>query len=445
MLLQYVVSNFKSIGRPVEFSMFPIKESTDERFLKTIHTKYNGDWKVLRRGGFFGPNAAGKSSFIESVAFARAFVVNGQGSGKRIRIDQFRGDMEELDGISTFQFVFYLDEEIYEYGFSVDTLQVHEEWLMLLTKEGFAPLFTRVTDNRGKTEIDIEDNLASKDTQERNVAEVLKATIREEQKNQLFLYKLYDNGSPLAQNIVNWFKRLQVIFPYSTIRDLPLLMNDYAELRTYIKEMLRKMDTGVEDIITEREEIDLHDFAEKVQLPREILEELEEISNGSAQINGKYFSIEENERKRTVLLQQSFLHRLNGMTVPLDLDSESDGTKRLLDLLPILFSLRIGSPAIYFVDEIDRSLHTKLSRYFLTQFADECENGFSQIIFTAHDVNLISMDNFRQEEIWFVEKNQKGESRLRPLSDFDLKKGQDVLKGYLNGRFGAIPVIRGSL
>ena len=81
MLLRYIVSNFKSIGHPVEFSMFPTEESTDERFLKTITTKA-GEWKVLRRGGFFGPNASGKSSFIESIDFARDYIVDGQKSGK---------------------------------------------------------------------------------------------------------------------------------------------------------------------------------------------------------------------------------------------------------------------------------------------------------------------------------------------------------------------------
>ena len=81
MLLRYIVSNFKSIGHPIEFSMFPTEKSTDERFLKTITTKA-GEWKVLRRGGFFGPNASGKSSFIESIDFARDYIVAGQKSGK---------------------------------------------------------------------------------------------------------------------------------------------------------------------------------------------------------------------------------------------------------------------------------------------------------------------------------------------------------------------------
>ncbi len=155
MLLRYIVSNFKSIGHPLEFSMFPTEEVVDKRFLKVITTKA-GEWEMLQRSGFFGPNASGKSSFVESVDFARDYIVNGQKSGKGIKINQFRGELEELGGISSFQFMFYVDGEVYEYGFSLDRRQVHEEWLMQLTKKDFTPLFTRVTDDNGKTTIDIE-------------------------------------------------------------------------------------------------------------------------------------------------------------------------------------------------------------------------------------------------------------------------------------------------
>ena len=95
MLLKYIVSNFKSIGHPVEFSMFPTQENMDERFLKTINSKA-GDWKVLSRGGFFGPNASGKSSFIESLAFAKSFIINGRKSGKGTGVNQFKGQFESF-------------------------------------------------------------------------------------------------------------------------------------------------------------------------------------------------------------------------------------------------------------------------------------------------------------------------------------------------------------
>ena len=75
------------------------------------------------------------------------------------------------------------------------------------------------------------------------------------------------------------------------------------------------------------------------------------------------------------------------------------------------------------------------------------EEHKNQLIFTAHDVNLISLDELSQDEIWFIEKNKNGESCLKPFSDYtlndDTKSGYSTIKSYLAGRFGAVPVIRG--
>ncbi len=313
----------------------------------------------------------------------------------------------------------------------MDRSRVHEEWLMRLTKTGLAPLFTRVTDASGKTEIDIESRFARKDSKERMLAEILKESIQKNQKNQLFLYKMHDNGIKKAEKIVDWFRSLQIIFPETKVKALPIRMKADSELRTYIGDMLRKMGTGVFDISVASKEIDFHDFAEKLHVPQKIIEDIEDIRNGIVNFAGKYFIFAENKKNRTVLIQLKFSHNLNGKAVQFDIDEESDGTQRLLDLLPMLFAMKEDSHAIYFVDEIDRSLHTKLSQYFLAEFINCCEDTYNQIIFTAHDVNLINIDDFRQEEIWFIEKNNRGESCLRPLSDFNLQKGQDALKAYL--------------
>lgn len=441
MLLKCIVSNFKSIGHSVEFSMFPTASSTDERFLETIKTK-SGDWKVLRRGGFFGPNASGKSSFIEAVAFAKDFIINGKRSGKGTGINQFKGDFEDLNHISSFQFVFWLDEEVYEYGFSLDRRQVYEEWLMVLTEKEFAPVFTRVTDYAGKTEIDIESRLARKNSKGRRLAEALKEGMRENQKNQLFLYKLSDNGVKKAETIITWFQNLQIIFPESKVKGLPFRLQQDMDFKTFIAESLKKMDTGVFNLTVASNEIDFHDFAEKMDLPDKIIEEIEEIKSGIVSLNGKYFIFAEGKRSRTVMIQIKFEHYLNKKTLSFNMEEESAGTQRLLDLLPILFAVNKNSQMVYFVDEIDRSLHTKLSQYLLNEFIARSDKTGCQIIFTAHDVNLINLDNFRQEEIWFIEKNNLGESELRPLSDFHLQEGQDTLKAYLSGRFGAVPMIR---
>lgn len=110
----------------------------------------------------------------------------------------------------------------------------------------------------------------------------------------------------------------------------------------------------------------------------------------------------------------------------------------------MLFDITNGSAKkIYIVDELDRSLHTKLSKNLISMFERVTVNAEAQLIFTAHDVNLIDLDLFRSEEIWFIEKKSSGETKFRPFSDFDIKENENLLKDYLNGRFGAVPVIKG--
>lgn len=443
MLLKYSVSNFKSIGHDIELSMFPTTPDIDEKYTRTIQTKA-GSWKILKRSAFFGPNASGKSSIIESIDFARDFIVEGIPSGKGTGINQFKGEFEDLDHQSVFQFIFWAeDDEVYEYGFSIDTRQVYEEWLMILTEKGFEPLFERQTDAEEKTTIEITSKLARRKSKSRELAELLKETIKEKQKNQLFLYKLYDNGIKKVEPVMEWFRSVQVIFPRSKVRFLPIRISIDVDFQKFISDSLSKMDTGVVQVLAVSDDLDFHDFAEEARLPKELIQDIEEKRQGMFSIGGKYYIFGEKNNNRMTLIQIKFEHRLNSKSVQFDLEDESDGTRRLLDLLPMLFAKDQSSRMIYFVDELDRSLHTKLSKYLLKLFLENSEESNCQIIYTAHDTNLIDLDSFAQDEIWFVEKKLSGETKIKPMSDFEIKKNQDVLKAYLNGRFGAIPVIKG--
>lgn len=440
MLLKCVISNFKSIGHAIEFSMIPTDNNIDEKFTTTLKTSH-GDFKVLRRGGFFGPNASGKSSFIQAVKFARSFIVDGRGSGKSIFIDQFKGNFSDLEGVSAFQFVFFSYNDIYEYGFSLNYNRVIEEWLMIRTGNDFEPLFMRSTDENGYTKVEISDYFAKENSKERAIAELTTETIKSEQRNQLFLYKLKENGNEKAERIIEWFENLITIFPNSKIRELPLRLRENNELKDFLSYSLRKLDTGVDNITLE--DLDFREFAEKNKIPPETIHDLENKGDGMLNFNGEMFFFTEIEGK-VHFVKLQFSHKLNGKEKIFDIDNESDGTQRLLDLLPILFRLKEDGHVIYFIDEIDRSLHTQLSKYLLSEFLNNSSNGsLSQIVFTAHDVSLIDVSAFSQEEIWFIEKNQLGETKLKPFSDFDIKEDQNTIKDYLNGRFGAIPVIGG--
>lgn len=242
---------------------------------------------------------------------------------------------------------------------------------------------------------------------------------------------------------MEWFQSIQVIFPSTKVRFLPIRISRDMDFQKFISDSLSKMDTGVVRVSAVSDEMDFHDFAEKAHFPKELIQDIEEKQQGMFSIGGKYYIFGEKQENRMTLVQIKFEHRLNSKSVEFDLEEESDGTQRLLDLLPMLFAMDKKNRSIYLVDEIDRSLHTKLSKYLLESFLKNSDEANCQIIYTAHDVNLIDLDDFAQDEIWFVEKKLTGETTIKPMSDFDVKDNQNVLKAYLNGRFGAVPAIKG--
>jgi len=440
MLLKYIVSNYKSIGNELEFSMLPVEEHIDDDFVTSIQTKM-GEWKVLRRGAFFGPNASGKSNFIKSFEFASDFIVNGRKSGKSTGIDQFRAEIEGITD-SKFQFMLYIEGDVYDYGFSLNKKKVTEEWLMVLSSEGFKTMFTRVTNDINETKIEVTSRLARNNSKSRNLIDALKEGMKENQKNQLFLYKLFDNGVKKAEKIVSWFEKINFIYPGTKLQGLPIKVSMDSEFSEFLSDNLRLLDTGIYKIAASTKKISFQDMIDKMEIPNEVAEEIEGLKNGILNIDGKYFIFSEDENS-ILFVQLKFEHHLNNSSYDFSREDESDGTKRLLDLLPILFRLNRSTETIYMIDELDRSLHTKLSKYLLNAFIKNTEGSRSQMIFTAHDVNLLTLDNLRQDEIWFIEKKSTGETIVKPFSDFDISKDQNVIKDYLNGRFGAVPVIKG--
>lgn len=438
MLLKYSVSNFKSIGRNIEFSMFPL-ENTDDRFLTEIDT-VAGRWKILKRGAFFGPNASGKTSFVKSLAFAKEYVVKGSKNNSIIKSKQFRGNIKELDGITSFEFMLYVDGEVYDYGFSIKNSYVNEEWLMVLSENGFKPLFERKTNRLKNTNIKCKSSNLCQSKRESKLIDVLCESIGENQANSLFLYKLaVDFGYIIPQSIVSWFRNITIIYPDSQIKDLPKIIKYKKDFREFISQNLLILDTGVNSVTTRAKQIDILDFANKFNISEELLNNIQDAQNGFLEINGKLYFFGENKNSMT-MIEIKLEHFLNGKLIPFDIQDESDGTQRLLDILPVLYTLNQQQHSIFIIDELDRSFHTKLSRHFVREFEKKAVN--QQLLFTAHDTNLLDLEIFRKEEIWFVEKKLSGETQLIPFSDFDLNDEIDILKDYLAGRFGAIPLIR---
>ncbi len=117
---------------------------------------------------------------------------------------------------------------------------------------------------------------------------------------------------------------------------------------------------------------------------------------------------------------------------------ESDGTKRLFDLIDMLLTERPDTTFI--VDELERSLHPKLTEHFLEMFMDVHNDNRMQLIFTTHENSIMNQNLFRRDEIWFVERNAENATKIFSLDQFKERYDKKLGKAYLEGRYGAIPV-----
>jgi hypothetical protein len=132
---------------------------------------------------------------------------------------------------------------------------------------------------------------------------------------------------------------------------------------------------------------------------------------------------------------------VGGADVYLDLEQESRGTIRLLDLLRLVFNA-LDSGSVLIADELDAGLHTLLSRRVIELFSRSSSNPKgAQLLATTHDTNLLCVDVVRRDQIWFTEKDREGRTHVFPLTDIATRNTDNLEKGYLQGRFGAIPFI----
>ena len=125
--------------------------------------------------------------------------------------------------------------------------------------------------------------------------------------------------------------------------------------------------------------------------------------------------------------------------IKLEPKEESDGTQMLFIMLPWIYIATIMGFTLI-IDEIESHIHVNLLKELISKFSQD-KNTKGQLIFTTHESNLLDQDILRQDEIWFAEKSPAGETGFYPLSDYDIRSDLDIRKGYLNGRFGAVPFL----
>lgn len=248
---------------------------------------------------------------------------------------------------------------------------------------------------------------------------------------------------PRINRVREWFKdNLKIFFPETKSASIFDTQYENLKFKNFSEKLLRSFDVGIQDI--ELHEDDLDKFVSQTGMPLDKI--FEDIKTNlkkeeSGVIETQYFTIgvTKEEDDKYIIRRITTSHVVNNNAVSFELKEESDGTQRLFDFAPVLYDLMQSDKTII-VDEIDRSIHANLLKMFVEKVMGLPILG--QIIFSSHESCLLDCSIFRNDEIWFVEKDRKNQSsRFYTLNDFKPRNDLDIQKGYLKGRFGAIPFL----
>lgn len=441
MLVSFSVENFRSFSEEQTFSLVASGRLSGSHENHTLPIP-DSDQHVLKIGVLYGANGAGKSSLFKALKYMRTMVLR---AGKpRGTLRQPYSFSELRDKPSIFDLQFVCSGALYRYGFKVTDEDISEEWLVQVVGQKEIVIFERITDELGAVKIDPVGL-------EKEEKALLLAKIGGPS-NQTFLattnatLKDSDLDGHIGK-VLHWFKfDLRLTEPDESIDPIGHMLADDAEFRDFAGEFLKSSSTGVKGLDVEKIEIteqQLEKMFPKSML-QTILRQLEEDAGGGAIVqmpDGKEVSLERTDSNRYYQLSVHSTHQVDDDTYSkLPLNEESDGTRRLLQLLPALHKSRAAS-ATYFIDEIDRSMHPMLIWKFLETFLSACDGQQSQIIVTTHESNLLDLDLLRRDEIWFAEKDRSLSTRLYSLADFKVRKDLEIRKHYLQGRFGAVPYL----
>ncbi len=396
----------------------------------------------------YGANGSGKSNLVKGIRFMERLVMSGTQPGKTTGREAFLfGGGGGAAEPSSFELRFLASDQVFSYGFKVTDKMVQEEWLDLVTTETRkVNLFERVTDPDGKVTIEAGDGLTEDDLgNHQKVVALAKVGVRA---NQLFLAGVREtleaeSYGPLLSAVLGWFDALIVIPPDANFGGLAEWVAKDPKFAEFAGEFLKDAATGVDRLHVVTTEI--KDTA--AGIPSEFLKKfMDDTKPGEVRVLplGPLGDVIAERGEGTKLLLRTIQaeHAIEGNEKPVRLpfQEESDGTQRLTNLLPALFQLR-QRQRVFLIDEIDRSLHPLLSRKFIEFFLTACKGHGSQIILTTHESNLMDLDLLRRDEFWFTEKDKSGASALYSLSDFKVRTDLKLDKGYLYGRFGAIPFL----
>lgn len=398
MLCQFTVKNFKSIRDEMTFDMQAAAISEHEdRVIKDRDGEY-----YLPVSAIYGPNGGGKSNVLEALHILAAKVLrplyatddnNGRPfQMRKILIEPFAFGEKEKEAPTEFELFFRTKMAEYRYILTVKRDVVLYERLdrVKFDTGRRSALFERSSEG-----IELKGAFARL-----KISDELSETL-----TLLSYLGITHKKNEVVNDILNWFEYGIEFLNYGNpIEELGMAIATSEDVKTLFLEMIQEMDLDIAN-----------------------------------------FRVEEKENERIEVYTK---HIVDDYEFELNLSEESSGTKKLFGLLPFIANSLVSGTTLV-IDELDAKIHPVLLRHIIMMFNDMKINQHgAQLIFTSHDLSTMNSEVFRRDEIWFVAKGSRQNSKLYSLVEFKNEKGESVRKDakfdkqYLEGKYGADPYLR---
>ena len=387
------------------------------------------DTRLIKAVALYGPNAGGKTNVLLALRFLQWLVVEsatGQKPEAKLPADPFRLDHDSDKSSTVFDLTLVADGVRYELGVAVSRDRVIQERLVAYP-EGRAQLWYERTWNEVSRSYDWSPEKPAEFERDPGIVDKTR-------ENALFLSTAAQWNNTQVTPVYKWFSdRLRFL---NLGADAPLSheytarrLNASGQVRELIAQTLRAADLGLTDVDAREEAPDV-----EAQKFFGAMKEFIRQAGAPAELFPDRF------------WQVTFHHEgKGGDRFPIHWNHESAGTRRFFSVLGPWLSLVEGDQVMC-VDELETSLHPSLAAELLRLFFKLTgDRSRSQLLFTTHNPLLLDLSLLRRDQIWFADKNHEGESFLYPLTDYKPRVDESLVRGYMAGRYGAVPFIPSGL
>lgn len=431
MILRVILKNFLSFDDEVQFDMFAnMKRMSLSKHIYKVAEKV----PVLKMAAVYGANGAGKSNLLKGIDFLKNFTTD--------------KSFVDAESIGRYFFAFKKNVGVQPLELTIEFSTSNDKVLIYSVEINQKGVVFETLQQSGLGETDNHPIFVRKDTnlEINGISDEVRKMICEWIDKNQFSSLLSINCNDMKvindndfNDAVNWFANdLVVVGIHAVTPRLISVFKHNAKITKFASDLFNAVGLGISDVKVQTDDFD--DWISKHSDNELPVEKIKGIDNGmlSQVVNSRNtfdVVVEKGKRKISQMMFEQF--GKDGISKDMDVMAQSDGTMRLLSLIPALYgAIKKGETVV--IDEIDHSIHPHLVCELVRYFSSKKTKG--QLIFTTHQTCLLNQNFIRTDEVWLVEKKD-GSSRLYSLNDFKIHNTINIENGYLEGRYGAIPFL----